>query len=575
MKILLVYPNIDTRNGLHYPHGLGSLAAVAERAGHEPVVRLVQAMPAQDAWVRELEAIDPDLTAFGFGSNQWWAARELMAWTRRTGRPVLSGGVHATFAPEQVWESGGCDWLCRGEGEGALLDLAAGKEPRLIANLRGEGFANPPRPLLENPDELPVYDRRHFPMAEIGRVNGGEMTVLVGRGCPFDCAYCANPAWRKLYGNGQWVRWRSLDHLFTELELLLARYPVESFYFEDDIFTLNRDFLENFLVDYPRRFDKPFRCYLRIGTVEFADLRRLREAGLLLANVGVEHGDPAFRERVMHRRMSNEQIETFFNWCRELDIRTRAFHIVGAPGETPKTLQATIDLVERTTPDEIQVSLFEPYPGTELHHWCQAKGRLRPVERRSYFEPKAAVDLPDFPPDRLAAAYCGFRDRLPEIEGRAFARALAEQPAGDFDLLAAWSPACIVEQGVEPVARRYVRIGRDRRPALFAHPRATVAFPLPPGSWRLLTAIAFDPICLDWGGGGARFIVMLDGRRIVDCWLDPKHAASDRGWQDVAVSFALTEAGRLELITLPGEDGDLTGLWTVWGRPHLVRRAAL
>jgi len=574
MKILLVYPNIDTRNGLHYPHGLGSLAAAAARAGHEPVVRLVQNMPDRAAWSAEVTALDPGLVAFGFGSNQWAAARELMSWTRQTGRPVLAGGVHATFAPAQVLASGACDWLCVGEGEGALLELAAGKEPRRIANLRGEGFANPPRPLVDELDELPVYDRRHFPMAEIGRINGGEMTVLAGRGCPFQCAYCANPAWRKLYAGGNWVRWRSIDHLFAELDLLLRLYPVESFYFEDDIFTLNRDFLEEFIAEYPRRFDRPFRCYLRIGTVDFADLRRLRDAGLLLANVGVEHGDPALRENVLRRRMSNAQIETFFAWCRELDIRTRAFHIVGIPGETPRTLQATIDLIERTTPDEIQVSLFEPFPGTELHDLCAANGWLRTVARPSYFAAEAAVSLPDFSPDALAAAYRACCARLPEIEERAFTRRLAAEPAGDLDLLAAWSPECVVEQGAEPVARRLTRIGRDRRPALFAHPRATVAFSVPLGAWRFQTAIAFESVCLGWGGGGARFVVALDGRRIAECWLDPKHLPSDRGWHEVEVSFTLAEAGRLELITLPGDDGDLTGLWTVWGRPRLVRRDA-
>ncbi len=571
MRVLLVYPNIGTRNGLHYPHGVGALAAALADHGHEPLVRLVEKPPTKEEWWRELARLQPSLVAFSFGSHQWRHARRLMGWAREAGHPVLAGGVHATFAADEVWQAGVCDWLCVGEGEGALQNLADGRSPREIANLRGADFVNAPRPLVGDLDRLPPYDRRHFPQAEINRVNAGEVAVLVGRGCPFPCTYCVNSAWRELYRGQPWVRWRDVAHVMAELELLRSRFDVASFYFEDDIFTLNRGFLDKFLPLYGRNIRLPFRCYLRIGEVDRDDLRRLREAGLVLANVGIEHGDEKMREQVLGRRMSNRQIEEFFDWCRELGIRTRAFHIVGVPGETPETLQATVELAERVTPDEVQVSLFEPYPGTALHRQCWEQGLLQGVERDTYFTATPAVALPGFAASELSHAYQDFCARAPHIEQRAFERALATRRQGDLDLVADFPAARVTREGAEPVQRRRLSIGDEELFCLFAHPRSEIEYDLPAGVYRLEAKLALDPKCLPWGGGGVRFQVRAGNQITVDRFLDPKHVTDDRGWQPVSARFALTAPDKLVLSTQPDESGDLTALWALWGHPYLVR----
>jgi radical SAM superfamily enzyme YgiQ (UPF0313 family) len=572
MRILFLYPNVGTRNGTHYPHGIGALAAAAASAGHEVAVRLPETVPTADAWRADLADWRPELLACGFSSHQWPIARALMQQARDAGVRVVAGGVHASFAADEVLASGAVDFVCVGEGEGALLDVAAGLDPRGIANLRGADFALPLRPLRDDLKRDAPYDRRHFPMAEIGRVNGHEMAVAVGRGCPYPCTYCCNGAWRRLYPGQKWVRLRAVDHVFAEMDLLASRHRVDSFYFEDDIFTLDRAFLDAFLTEYPRHFDVPFRCYLRIGDVSFDDLHRLKDAGLRLANVGVEHGDPGIREQTMGRRMSNGAIAEFFDDCRGLGIATRAFHIVGVPDETPATCRATVELCERVTPDQVQVSLFEPYPGTALHERCRREGLIRGVARRSYFDDEPALDLPHFPPAELQAAYRAFCARVPEIEALALSRAIAAQTRGDIDLLGEWSPARVEQHGAEPVDRRRACLGRDERFALFAHPRSIVAYDLPAGDYRLSAGLGFDPICFDWGGGAARFVVTLDETVLLDQRLHPREVRG--GWRDVEVAVPAARRGVLRLQTLPADSDDLTGLWTVWGHPHLWRSGA-
>src|SRR5437762_13155710 len=52
--------------------------------------------------------------------------------------------------------------------------------------------------------------------------------------------------------------------------------------------------------------------------------------------------------------------------------------ILGLPGETPKTIDETIEFACDLEPDTIQVSLAAPYPGTEFYEWAKANGYLAP-----------------------------------------------------------------------------------------------------------------------------------------------------------------------------------------------------
>src|SRR5262249_28107658 len=50
--------------------------------------------------------------------------------------------------------------------------------------------------------------------------------------------------------------------------------------------------------------------------------------------------------------------------------------ILGLPGETPETIERTIEFARSINPHSIQVSLAAPYPGTELYQQASANGWL-------------------------------------------------------------------------------------------------------------------------------------------------------------------------------------------------------
>ncbi|HPA41692.1 MAG TPA: cobalamin-dependent protein, partial [Candidatus Hydrogenedentes bacterium] len=135
--------------------------------------------------------------------------------------PLVWGGIHPTTEPEDSLNY--ADLIVRGEGEGALLDLVtameAGTSPDNIDNLGfrrgGETRLNPVRPLIQDLDALPMLTQvpaaawihpglevepltlRHVRKYKMFR--GAIYRIMVSRGCPMHCAYCANSFLKGLY----------------------------------------------------------------------------------------------------------------------------------------------------------------------------------------------------------------------------------------------------------------------------------------------------------------------------------------------------------------------------------------
>jgi len=169
MKVLFIYPNIRTGNGPHFNHGVAMLSAVLKRAGHSTRLIALHEPPGRDSLLAEVKEFDPGLVGFSFGSHQWRHVRQIADWLLESHKvPTIAGGPHATHAPDQTLEHPGIDMVCRGEGEGAILELVealeAGQDIASIPNLwvrTMDGvIRNDVRPLDSNLDSLPFSESR-------------------------------------------------------------------------------------------------------------------------------------------------------------------------------------------------------------------------------------------------------------------------------------------------------------------------------------------------------------------------------------------------------------------------------
>ena len=112
---------------------------------------------------------------------------------RSKGIPVVVGGPHVTFVPEEGLAH--ADYVVRGEGEETLMELMdaleQGKGLDRIAGISywdGETARhNRHRSLLRDLDRLPAPDLTLIDHHEKIRIT----PIQTSRGCPFDCTFCS------------------------------------------------------------------------------------------------------------------------------------------------------------------------------------------------------------------------------------------------------------------------------------------------------------------------------------------------------------------------------------------------
>lgn len=155
--------------------------------------------------------------------------------------PVIVGGPQATALGEKFLRETGCVALVCHEGEMTVLELADHlidgtgtlSEIRGIRYLMdGEMKETADRPVIENLDALPLVTVEEYLVPKHIRRS---LSIMTGRGCPFHCSFCYEGHHTRK------VRFRSVDHVFREIEAYLSIFsPEDQIYllFTDDTFTL-------------------------------------------------------------------------------------------------------------------------------------------------------------------------------------------------------------------------------------------------------------------------------------------------------------------------------------------------
>lgn len=87
--------------------------------------------------------------------------------------------------------------------------------------------------------------------------------------------------------------------------------------------------------------------------------------GVVDVGIGIESGSNEILKLNMKR--STNKINTLaVKNLRKYGIRSKAFLIVGLPGETRDTVRETEHWIETAKPDDISISIFQPLPGSDI-----------------------------------------------------------------------------------------------------------------------------------------------------------------------------------------------------------------
>lgn len=295
--------------------------------------------------------------------------------------PIVAGGPHVSSCREEVLtECGSIDFGILQEGEFSLPDLCEGKNEKSIPGLlyrTGSAIDCSAEPIdADNLDALLFPKYEHFELSKYGF----GISIVSSRGCPYRCVYCSAHAIRNRF------RARTAGNVVDEMEYWYGR-GYREFDFQEDNPTFNQPRLLELCDQIEKRGlrDLMIMCGngIRADKINKQLLKRMKEVGFKRLAFGVEAGN----DRILKNIKKGESINVIKNAIRDacdLGFFVSLFFVVGAPGETAKDVEDSIDIALSYPISHVNFFNLIPLPRTELFEW---------VRKNNYFILKPEVYL--------------------------------------------------------------------------------------------------------------------------------------------------------------------------------------
>jgi radical SAM superfamily enzyme YgiQ (UPF0313 family) len=325
--------------------GVMYLSACLKQNGH--VSQAVVGAEEGDRLAETVAGFQPDVVAFSSLTSDFaWALARAAEIKRKTSSITVFGGTHVTLNPELAIAEKDIDVVCRGEGEGAIVDLAnaiAGGRPLSgIRNLWIKTSAgierNEVRPLIQDLDTLPFPDRSLYVRYRFAR-RWGNRPIHASRGCPFSCSYCHNTSKLRLYaGKGPAVRWRTVEHVLAEIASLRSSAFVSLIHFIDDGFGLDQQWLLDFLPRLAAQDGDHLALHANMRADMVTEDLCVGLAGYgarkLRLRIAVECGNEEYRLKVLKKRLGNADLQRAAALFHKHRIPFSTYSMFALPGET-------------------------------------------------------------------------------------------------------------------------------------------------------------------------------------------------------------------------------------------------
>jgi radical SAM superfamily enzyme YgiQ (UPF0313 family) len=285
---------------------------------------------------------------------------------RALGVPVVLGGLHASFTPEETKEH--ADAVCLGEGE-ALW-------PRILADFRAGGTA-----ALEpfyREEQPGTYDLAASPMPRFELLLGRQynrITVQTVRGCPLDCEFCGAS---KLYGPK--YRRKPLDQVLAELRRIKELWGDNAFFeLADDNSFAHPGWSREFLTAI-QDLDLRWFTETDISIADHPDLLDLLfKSGCRQILIGFESISPGVLDGIDRANWKFKRREHYMDAIKRIQshgVTVNGCFIVGNDGDDQGVFESLRDFIEKSELLEAQVTILTPFPGTRLLNRLQGAGRL-------------------------------------------------------------------------------------------------------------------------------------------------------------------------------------------------------
>jgi len=326
---------------------------------------------------------------------------------------IVFGGAHPTYNPEQVINNDCIGAVCIGEGIDAIVELVNKREetkigykcPTDIKNIWFKDYSTELEPIQDISLDKSFYECFLYknkintiknPIRSISNIdewtrpdyalyydkyeelrNKPTKPAYIVRGCFFNCSFCYNPAYNKMYKGNKIFQCMDVDKAISEIKWLKDTYGFIYLQFLSDNMTIDKKWLKKFLVKYKKEIKKPFFMNCRANQIDKEIVGLLKDAGCDRVDFGVEHGNNFIRNDILQRNMSKEQIINCGKWFKEVGIRVQTTNIFGLPYEDFNKAWETVELNRQFTPEITKACILQPFENTEIYNYAKENNLLK------------------------------------------------------------------------------------------------------------------------------------------------------------------------------------------------------
>lgn len=309
--------------------------------------RLADLLSVKQYNLKELKKFRPDIV----GISCMYATRDWALSTARTIKKnlearILFGGVHPTLCPEDFegYE------VCKGDG---------------IKYFGGEF----------DPDKY-WCEREMFYEVQ-PPIHRKVQMFMTGFGCPFKCSYCNSPQLHRKI-----IR-RNPESCINEL-IYMKGSGMRYMLLNDDVFTIQKDWLKKFLPDYREWVNVPFTCF---GHPKFLDdeiLYMLKKSNCKMVWLGIQSGVEYTRKNILNRIETNEQIYNSAKLIKKHGLKLMIDHIFGIPTETDDHQIYSWEFYKSLKPDVVNGYELLYFPKTEICKYGKSDAKYQKQGGRQY-----------------------------------------------------------------------------------------------------------------------------------------------------------------------------------------------
>jgi radical SAM superfamily enzyme YgiQ (UPF0313 family) len=178
--------------------------------------------------------------------------------------------------------------------------------------------------------------------------------------------------------HGRKYRARSAKSLVQEIELNMERFKTKYFTIADDTFNFDKqrviDFC-NLLIEKKLQIEWDCPQGIRADKLTPEILQIMKKAGCKLLAMGIESVDPEVLKTIQ-KGETIEQIEAAIKATNEAGIISKAFFLVGLPGDSVEKVLESIKFFKKNNIYIPRYSMIVAYPTTNLEKWIKENGNL-------------------------------------------------------------------------------------------------------------------------------------------------------------------------------------------------------